>query len=325
MGQRDTAFHGDLRGTQVIETRKVSPSGHFSPLRYPGGKGKLAQFVAEVIRANGLQDGMYVEPYAGGAAVAFELLLTGVVRRVEINDLSLPIFAFWRAVLDDTDGLIRLILHTDVTMETREWAKRVFSESRQPSLELAFATFFLNRTNRSGILNGGAIGGVKQDGEWKLDARYNKDALVDRIRKIARMRKRISLSNMDAVKFLDQASQNWPAKTLVYLDPPYYQKGRDLYYNYYKHTDHADVAFATHRLRNVSWLVSYDDVTAIHGLYENIGCLRYTIGYSARDRGRGAEAMFFSPGLKIPPVEGSMIELNCSKRGVRSGGYEQIV
>ena len=302
--------------------RKSSPSGHFSPLRYPGGKGKLARFVAEVIRANGLQDGMYVEPYAGGAAVAFELLLTGVVRRIAINDLNLPIFAFWQAVLDDTDALIRLIRDTDVTMETRDWAKRVFTESRRTSLELAFATFFLNRTNRSGILNGGAIGGIKQEGIWKLDARYNKDALVERIRKIARMRRRISLTNMDAVDFLNQAPPNWPGKTLVYLDPPYYQKGRDLYYNFYRHDDHANVAFATHNLRNIRWLVSYDDVEAIHGLYEGTSCLRYTIGYSARERSRGAEAMFFSPGLKVPLVQGSMIELDCSEGAIRSGVAE---
>lgn len=302
----------------MTEARKSSPSGHYSPLRYPGGKGKLARFVTELIRANGLQDGKYIEPYAGGAAVAFELLLTGVVRRIEINDLNLPVFAFWRAVLEDSDALVRLIRDTDVTMETRDRAKRIFSESRDASLELAFATFFLNRTNRSGILNGGAIGGTQQEGTWKIDARYNKDELIERIRKIARMRKRISLTNMDAVEFLNQMSPNWSGRTLVYLDPPYYKKGRDLYYNFYKHDDHANVAFATHNLHNICWIVSYDDVEAIHGLYKDVPCLKYTIGYSARERSRGTEAMFFSPGLKIPIVQGSMIELDCSESTVRS-------
>lgn len=308
----------------MTATSKSSPSGHFSPLRYPGGKGKLARFVTEVIRLNGLQDGMYVEPYAGGAAVAFELLLTGAVRRIAINDLNLPIFAFWRAVLDDTQALIRLIRDTDVTMETRDRAKRVFTESQQADLDLAFATFFLNRTNRSGILNGGPIGGVKQEGTWKLDARYNKDDLIERILKISRMRKRITVTNMDAVIFLDQMSPSWPLKTLVYLDPPYYDKGRDLYYNFYRHDDHANVAYATHKLRNVRWLVSYDDVDAIHALYGDTSCLRYTIGYSARERSRGAEAMFFSPGLKIPSVQGSMIELNSSEVARTSESVETV-
>lgn len=293
-----------------MTSSQSSPSGHFSPLRYPGGKGKLARFVAEVIRENGIQDGLYVEPYAGGAAVAFELLLTGVVRRVAINDLNGPIFAFWRAVLDDTSALISLIRETEVTMEVRARAKRVFMEAKGTSLDLAFATFFLNRTNRSGILNGGPIGGVEQNGTWKIDARYNKESLIERIEKIARMRRYITLTNFDAVDFLNETSPSWPKKTLVYLDPPYYNKGRELYYNFYQHNDHANVAFATHNLTNVKWIVSYDDVEPIHDLYQQSSCLQYTIGYSARERSRGAEAMFFSPGLLIPPVQGSMVEFH---------------
>jgi DNA adenine methylase len=292
---------------------KSSPSGHFSPLRYPGGKGKLARFVADVIRENSLQDGLYVEPYAGGAAVAFELLLTGVVRRVAINDLNGPIYAFWRAVLDDSAALIDLIRKTEVTMAARDHAKRVFMDATGTTLELAFATFFLNRTNRSGILNGGAIGGVNQTGAWKLDARYNKEGLIERIEKIARMRKYISLTNLDAIQFLSANAEKWPKKTLVYLDPPYYNKGRELYYNFYQHDDHANVAFATHKLSNVNWIVSYDDVEPIHSLYRQSSCLQYTIGYSARERSRGAEAMFFSPELSIPPVQGSMLEFQRSE------------
>ena len=138
------------------------------------------------------------------------------------------------------------------------------------------------------------------------------------------MRRRISLNNMDAVEFLTQASPNWPRKTLVYLAPPYYEKGRDLYYYFYRLDDHANVAFATQKLGSVRWLVSYDDVEAIHGLYEDTNSLRYTIGYSARERSRGAEAMFFSPGLKIPLVQGSMIELDCSEEAVLSGSIEPV-
>lgn len=287
---------------------KSSPSGHFSPLRYPGGKGKLARFVAEVVRENGLQDGLYVEPYAGGAGVALELLLTGMVRRIAINDLNRPIFAFWHAVLENTDALVDLIRQTEVTMAVRDQAKRIFAASTGTDLDLAFATFFLNRTNRSGILNGGPIGGIDQSGAWKLDARYNKEALIERILKISRLRRYINLTNLDAVEFLKSSAPSWPKKTLVYLDPPYYEKGPELYYNFYQHGDHANVAFATHNLTEVKWIVSYDDVEPIHDLYQQASCLRYTIGYSARDRSRGAEAMFFSPGLVIPEVQGSMAE-----------------
>ncbi|WP_082502501.1 DNA adenine methylase [Methylobacterium sp. Leaf100] len=297
---------------------RTVPSGHFSPLRYPGGKGKLARFVTDVIRKNNLHDGTYIEPYAGGAGVALELLLTGVVRRIEINDLNRPIYEFWRAVLFHTQELTDMIRETDVNMSTRDRVKRLLMDGGASGVELAFATFFLNRTNRSGILNGGAIGGVEQSGPWKLDARYNKPVLIERIYNIARMRKRVSLTNMDAVDFLKNIPQNTNKKTLIYLDPPYYNKGRDLYYNFYHHDDHANVAFATHGLKGVSWIVSYDDVGPIHDLYQQSSCLQYTIGYSARDRLRGSEAMFFSPGLKIPPVQGSMIETFRSEQ--RKGG-----
>ncbi|WP_426025681.1 DNA adenine methylase [Brevundimonas sp. TSRC1-1] len=292
----------------MIDTVKPAPSGHYSPLRYPGGKGKLARFVADLIRVNGLQDGHYVEPYAGGAAVAMELLLTGIVRRVTINDLNKPVHAFWDCVLNDHEALIDRIQSFPVDMATRDWAKKAVGDETSSKLDLGFATFFLNRTNRSGILNGGPIGGRDQSGPWKIDARYNKNDLVCRITRIARMRSRITLENRDAVELLKSQAPEWSSKTLVYLDPPYYDKGRDLYYNFYKHDDHANVAFATHNLRGVKWIVSYDDVEPIHALYKSDACLQYTIGYSARERGRGAEAMFFSPDLIVPAVRGSMIE-----------------
>nr|WP_303705182.1 DNA adenine methylase [Brevundimonas naejangsanensis] len=289
----------------------LAVTGRFSPLRYPGGKGKLARFIAAVIRENGLSDGLYVEPYAGGAAVAWELLLSGVVRRVAVNDLSKPIYSFWNSVLNQTDELVALIQDTPVTVDIRNRQKAIFSRVDEVSeLELGFATFFLNRTNRSGILNGGMIGGREQTGAWKLDARYNKKDLIERIERIARARRRISLTRLDAVQFLKTHAPDWGKKTLVYLDPPYFEKGRDLYYNFYKHDDHAGVAAAVHTLKDVSWIVSYDDAQPIHDLYDTASWLQYTIGYSARGRVRGREAMFASAGLMLPPVAGSMVELD---------------
>lgn len=310
MGSRHSTLCCCIRTRQVTTASvKATPSGHYSPLRYPGGKGKLARFIRDLIRINDLADGLYVEPYAGGAAVAWELLLTGVVGRVAVNDLNVPVYEFWRSVLDRTEGLIDLIAETPVDMVTRDRAKAILMNPASAGLELGFATFFLNRTNRSGILNAGAIGGRAQTGPWKLDARYNKSDLIDRIKRISSKRNKISLTNMDAVAFLRKGVKTWPQKTLVYLDPPYYEKGRDLYYNFYKHDDHANVALATHQLSDVKWVVSYDDVGPIHELYAGDTCLQYSIGYSAREVMRGAEAMFFSPGLKVPPVVGNMVEL----------------
>lgn len=291
-------------------------SGRFSPLRYPGGKGKLARFVATLIKQNSLSDGLYVEPYAGGAAVAWELLLTGVVRRVAINDVSRPVFAFWRSVLEQTDELAALITDTPVDVATRDRLKAVLGSPEGASdLELGFAMFFLNRTHRSGILNGGVIGGRDQTGKWKIDARYNKGDLIRRIERIAAARRRIELTNLDAIEFVESKSQAWPTKTLVYLDPPYYEKGSQLYYDYYSDKDHLEVAQAVRSLSKVHWLVSYDDVMPIQEMYGGTSALQYTIGYSARNVLRGREAMFFSDGLVVPEVEGSMVELHRAKAG----------
>jgi len=269
-----------------------------------------------LIKQNALSDGLYVEPYAGGAAVAWELLLTGVVRRVAINDISRPVYAFWHSVLEQTDALSALINDTPINLENRDRLKSVLSDSSEVSdLDLGFAMFFLNRTHRSGILNGGVIGGRDQTGKWKIDARYNKNDLIRRIQRIAAVRRRIELTNLDAVNFVKTKNSGWPAKTLVYLDPPYYEKGNQLYYDYYSDKDHLEVAQAVRSLRNIPWLVSYDDVRPIQEMYCGTQTLQYTIGYSARNVLRGREAMFFSDGLIVPEVEGSMIELHRAKAG----------
>jgi DNA adenine methylase len=279
---------------------------HFTPLRYPGGKGKLAAYVKQIIRENKLYDGEYVEPYAGGAAIALELLLQEYVTKVHINDLSAPVYAFWKTVLNDTDALCKLIKDTRLSVASWRRQKRIFSHpGEHSSLELGFATFFLNRTNRSGILNGGVIGGLDQTGPWKIDARYNADELIFRIESIVNLRRRIKLTRSDALALLRYGLPRWDKRTLVYLDPPYYERGRELYYDYYKQTDHESLAaFIAANMNNQSWIVSYDNVEAIKKLYSGFRHIVYDVGYSARETRQGREAMFFSPGLTIPDLVG---------------------
>jgi DNA adenine methylase len=281
---------------------------HFTPLRYPGGKGKLAEFVKRLMKANRLLDGEYVEPYAGGAAIALELLFHEYVSRIHINDISRPVWAFWRSVLEHTDALCRMIRDTPRNVETWDTQKKILvNECDFDVLSVGFATFFLNRTNRSGILNAGIIGGRAQTGAWKIDARFNAVDLIARIEAIAKMRSRINLTGMDAIKFLKTGVKRWPSRTLIYLDPPYYAKGRDLYYHFYKHTDHERVArFVRTEIAAQRWIVSYDDVQPIRELYP--GCQRaiYGIGYSARTTRRGAEVMFFDENLVVPPLVGAI-------------------
>lgn len=273
----------------------------YTPLRYPGGKGKLAPYVKRIMEENGLVDGAYVEPYAGGAAVAMELVLQEYAQKVYINDISAGVAAFWRSLLDQTDELCALITDTDVTIEEWHRQKQIQKTPGDHSdLALGFSTFFLNRTNRSGILGAGVIGGKGQAGKWKLDARFNKDDLIRRIHAIARVRNRIEFHQMDAIKFIDLVAPKLPAKSLIYLDPPYYVKGSDLYLHHYQHDDHAKIAKRVARLKAKNWIVSYDNAEPIQGMYSHFRSIVYGLSYSAQDRYKGAEVMFFSDGLDIP-------------------------
>lgn len=269
-----------------------------SPLRHPGGKRKVVNFMKLLFLENGLAGSNYVEPYAGGASVALALLYDDYVNDIHINDIDDNVFAFWRAVLTDSDSLCARIDDVRVTME--EWYRQraVQADPTATPLDRAFSTFFLNRTNRSGIITGGVIGGQDQTGKWKLDARFNRDHLIKRIQKVARFRSRITLTRLDAADLL----LNWPETNqtcFVYLDPPYYVKGEGLYTNFYQHAHHEVIADLVRRL-SCPWVVSYDGVPEILGLYAEYMTLPYTLSYSAADRYRGNEVMFFSSGLRLP-------------------------
>lgn len=274
-----------------------------SPLRYPGGKGALSNFIKVIVSQNGLLDGDYVEVYAGGAGIAWTLLLGEYVRRVHINDLNRPLMAFWHSVIHSTDEICQLIQDTPVTIEEWYRQQRVQANLEEHSiLEVGFSTFFLNRTNRSGILKGGVIGGKSQNGKWRIDARFNRRDLVQRVQRIGQYSNRIQLYNLDAVHFIREVLPRLSQKTLVYLDPPYYKKGQDLYENHYEKEDHRQIATLVSQQIRQPWIVSYDAAPEIIELYGNYQQLLYHISYSAQDRYAGAEVIIYNR-LKIPYVK----------------------
>jgi len=272
-----------------------------SPLRYPGGKGKIAGFIHKVFEKNELQDGYYVEPYAGGASVALSLLINEYASKIIINDLDRSIYTFWNSVINDTENLCRLINDTNVNRKHWKIQKEIQrNKAKVSNLELGFSTFYLNRANRSGIINGGIIGGVKQTGEWKIDARFNKKELISRIERIADYKDRIKLFNLDALHLIDEIQKDISKKTLFYFDPPYYVKGKDLYVNHYKHGDHEIIAKKIAKLNKHKWIVSYDSTKEIKSLYKGYNKLEYKLNYSATTATQGKEIMFFSNGLNVP-------------------------
>ena len=264
---------------------------------------KVVDYVKRLLEVNDLCGGTYIEPYAGGASVALSLLYDGYVSRIRINDKDRSIFAFWHSALNETEALCRLIVDTPVTMDVwqREFEVQKYKEDAD-LLELGFSTFFLNRTNRSGILKGGVIGGKDQTGKYKIDARYNKAELVERIEFLAGYQERIKLTGMDAVELIKRYKRIPAAKTFCYLDPPYCVKGRDLYLNYYNKQDHEAIAAVIQKYKG-PWIVSYDAVEFIKSLYKNYRQKEFYLSYSAGNRAKGRELMVYSDGLTLPDVE----------------------
>lgn len=276
-----------------------------SPLRYPGGKGRMGPWLATLMRSNGLKGGCYAEPYAGGAGAALFLLLQGHAGRIVINDADPAIYAFWDCVVNRTDAFVRKISRTPVTMDTRARAKQVLERPDDHApLDVGFAAFVLNRTSRSGILNGGVIGGKAQSGAYKLDARYNKDNLVARIRSIGALREKIQVHGLDALEFFKNVGERLPPKkSLIYLDPPYYVKGSQLYRNCYQHDDHVAVGEAVKALTRPT-LVTYDDAPAIRKIYKGMSWTLFSLKYSTHlSRPLASEILFYKNlSLPMPPA-----------------------
>lgn len=274
---------------------------YYTPLRYPGGKAKLTDYLKDIFEINNLTDGHYVEPYAGGAGVALSLLMTEYASHIHLNDLNYPLYAFWHSVLNETDDLCRRIKNCRVTVNVWKRQRKIVDNPKDYTLlEVGFALFFLNRTNRSGIISGGIIGGKEQTGEWKIDARFNKVNLIDRIERIADYKHRISLYNLDAIDVIKQVIPKLPKKSLIYLDPPYYVKGQRLYDNHYKHDDHAKIAQLVQSKIKRPWLVSYDNAAEIKKLYKQSRQCSYSLNYSAYDTYKGTEVMIYSEMLVLP-------------------------
>lgn len=277
---------------------------YYSPLRYPGGKSKLSAFIAKICIDNNLK-GHYVEPYSGGASVALFLLIEGFVDRITINDRDRSIYAFWHSVLNKTNQLCELIDNAELTIE--EWNKqREIQKNKKTAnlLELGFSTFYLNRTNRSGIINAGVMGGTLQNGNYLMDCRYNKVDLIKRIRRIAKHKKNIRLYKKDAIKLIDKIQNEAVNDNVIfYFDPPYYLKASTLYMNHYQDKSHKKVSDKIKSIKNIKWIVSYDNVPEIKKLYFGCSKKEFSFKHTAYEIRQGKEILFFSKNIRQPQID----------------------
>lgn len=273
---------------------------YLSPLRYPGGKARLAPFFAALIRAQDPQPSHYAEPFAGGAGAALHLLHSGVVEHIHINDIHPGIAAFWRSVTTSPDAFIECLTTTPVTVKEWHRQRTIFNaEPLDDDLAFGFATFFLNRTNRSGILKARPIGGLDQTGQWKIDARYNIEGLSRRIRAVADMADKITVTQLDGLEFIDSL-QSHGSNLFLYADPPYVVQGDKLYLRAFNDDAHAALA---ERLAQSThpWILTYDDEPLIwDGLYKQQRAARFNIAHTAQRGHVGKETIVYGPNLTVP-------------------------
>ena len=257
--------------------------------------------VSTIIKKNRLERKHYAEPFAGGCGLALTLLYEGYVSDIHVNDIDPSIWAFWHSVLNQTDELAYMIAKTPITIEEWRYQREVhLVQDVDDPLALGFSTFFMNRTNRSGIIKAaGVIGGLKQTGPYKIDCRFNRDDLIRRIRRVAKYRSRIHLYRRDALAFIKDICSRLLETTFFCIDPPYFNKGSSLYTNFYNSSDHAILASSLLGIKN-PWIVTYDKDPAIKMLYRDRRQFEFDLSYSVETKRLGTELLIASKGLRLP-------------------------
>lgn len=266
-------------------------STKYSPLRYPGGKAKLTHVFKNLIEDNNFANTCYIEPFAGGANISLSLLIDGYVSNIIINDIDRAIYSFWASILSNTTRFIDKVYNCKININEWYKQKEIISNPRSSKLDLGFALLFLNRTNFSGIINAGPIGGIKQNGQYKINARFNKSDIIKKIERISEFKERILVTNLDALDLITFAKDL--DTSLIYFDPPYYRQGKKLYTNFYNDNDHVELAENIIRLAT-PFVLTYDNVEDIKKLYPNFDSHEFLINYSANNHTIGKEIMFYN-------------------------------
>lgn len=264
-----------------------------TPLRYPGGKGKMYNRVKQIIEENNLQEKTYTEPFAGGFGIGIKLIANNIVNRTIINDYDYRIYAIWDCIFHNTENFINLINETPINIEMWKKQKEIYKTYKNFSLlEVGFSAFFLNRTNYSGVLKGGPIGGISQEGKYKVDCRFNKSYLIGLIRAISQFRETVEIYNYDAKEFINKIVKNREKELFINFDPPYVQNGQQLYTNFYKEDDHRALAnVIISQCKDVYWIMTYDDNALIKEIYNGFENEELLLTYTAGGTKTGKEIL----------------------------------
>lgn len=264
-----------------------------SPFRYPGGKAFLYKYLLGRVSSLPAGPRYYAEPFCGGAGAAVILLKLDAVDQIHLNDADPKVYSAWASILEEPERFAAAILETPVNLETWHASRKIVESDSEPSFELGFATFFLNRTSRSGIVIGaGPIGGYDQRGNWKIDARFNREALAERVRWLGSKKDRIKLTQEDALKFLARSAGRLPIdQTLFFVDPPYVTAGGRLYLNAMNEGKHIALSDMLQDGTLPHWVLTYDDHPLIRDLYSEQAIKDLAVTYSLQNKRKEREVL----------------------------------
>lgn len=308
--------------------KKILTTVPLSPLRYPGAKRWMVGYIARAISCNRLSVDLFVEPFAGGSSVSISLLFNNIVKKIGINERDPLIASFWHTLFFDTDWIIDCVQNTDVTLAQWENLKKSHPTNIR---QKAFKCLFLNRTSFSGILNknAGPIGGKSQSSKYKIDCRFNKDTIIDRIKRISLLRDRVAFVwNLDwkiAInKILNfQEKGIFPTSTLFYLDPPFFNKSKKLYSYYFKENNHIELRDYLVALTQ-PWILSYDMCPEIMEIYNNCSFSACDVNliYTTRNYGKrelGKEVIFSNLPIMVSELQLGADKHVCTSKKMNNG------
>lgn len=287
-----------------------------SPLRYPGSKQSLVKYAERFLRANKLVGREWIEPCAGGASIALSLISRGLVPRATIVEKDPLIHAFWKCLKTDGAILCELARKLSITVQTwQEFQKYREPEAvdRFPPMELALAGLFFNRVNYSGIIGAKPIGGMSQSSDYKIDCRFTKSTVIDRMVDAARLMDRIAVVGGDGLSYLRRSHARLSRRgSVVYVDPPYFVQGKKLYRYHFVERDHVRLARFLNEAK-FPWLVSYDNDPFVVSLFSSHNirpiCLRYTVREA-----RKADELLITNQRKLPDAHGGCGDRSLMKR-----------
>src|SRR3990167_6998031 len=280
----------------------------YSPLRYPGSKRKLCNYLDKILAKNNYSPQVLIEPFVGGGSVFINFLLRHKEGKVVIEDKDELIYNFWKTLFDEPSYLIRFVKKVRVDLKTFDRYRHVSSHTDKFSRKkLAEACLFLNRTSFSGILNNsaGPIGGREQKSIYKIDCRFGRENLIKKIKSISAFKNRVVVLPYnweETLKYVAGEDKYKNARLLYYFDPPFYKKAAQLYRYHFDNVSHKNLRDRLMKLKQ-AWILSYDRAQEIQNLYSAFTRINVSMPYSINSPAKRLEKELIITPLKLPKIK----------------------